>query len=143
MKRLASYSFIIISLLIGVSILSTMTLAQADWRQIPIRPLHPFQPKQPKRIQLPNDMVLFLQEDRELPLIDGTVRVRGGFREEPAGKVGLIDIYGEVWRTGGTKTQTGDQLDDFLEVRAAKVETSGGPDSTNISLSCLKGDFDD
>ena len=51
--------------------------------------------------------------------------------------------FGEVWRTGGTKTQTGDQLDDFLEVRAAKVETGGGPDSTTISLSCLKGDFDD
>ena len=86
MKRLASYSFIVISLLIGISILSTMALAQADWRQIPIRPLHPFQPKQPKRIQLPNGMVLFLQEDRELPLIDGTVRVRGGSREEPASK---------------------------------------------------------
>jgi zinc protease len=28
-------------------------------------------------------------------------------------------------------------------VRAAKVESGGGPDSTTISLSCLKGDFDD
>jgi zinc protease len=28
-------------------------------------------------------------------------------------------------------------------VRAAKVETGGEPDSTSISLSCLKGDFDD
>jgi len=55
----------------------------------------------------------------------------------------LVDIYGEVWRTGGTKSQTGDQLDDFLEVRAAKVETGGGPDSTTISFSCLKGDLDD
>lgn len=54
-----------------------------------------------------------------------------------------MDIFGEVWRTGGTKTQTGDQLDDFLEVRAAKVETGGGSDSTTIGLSCLKGDFDD
>jgi zinc protease len=39
--------------------------------------------------------------------------------------------------------QTGDELDDFLEVRAAKVETGGGPDSTSISFSCLKGDLDD
>ena len=72
-----------------------------------------------------------------------SARIRGGSRNEPAGKVGLVEIFGEVWRTGGTKTQTGDQLDDFLEVRAAKVETGGGPDSTTISLSCLKGDFDD
>ena len=88
-------------------------------------------------------MVIFLQEDHELPLIDGSARIRGGSRDEPASKVGLVDIFGEVWRTGGTKTQTGDQLDDFLEVRAAKVETGGGPDSTTIGLSCLKGDFDD
>jgi zinc protease len=115
----------------------------ANWQQVPIPTLPPFKPQQPKRLQLSNGMVIFLQEDHELPLIDGSARIRGGSRNEPASKVGLTDIYGEVWRTGGTKTQTGDQLDDFLEVRAAKVETGGGPDSTSISLSCLKGDFDD
>jgi zinc protease len=118
--------------------------AQAtNWQQIPIPPLPAFHPQQPKRVELSNGMVIFLQEDHELPLIDGSARIRGGSRNEPAGKVGLVDIFGEVWRTGGTKTQTGDQFDDFLEVRAAKVETGGGPDSTTISLSCLKGDFDD
>jgi zinc protease len=118
--------------------------AQAtDWKQIPIAPLPAFKPQQPKRIELSNGMVIFLQEDHELPLIEGTARIRGGSHHEPAAKVGLVDIFSEVWRTGGTKTQTGDQLDDFLEVRAAKVETGGGPDSTTISWSCLKGDLDD
>jgi len=118
--------------------------AQAtSWQQVPIPPLPAFKPQQPKRIQLSSGMVIFLQEDHELPLIDGTARIRGGSVNEPAGKTGLIDIYGEVWRTGGTKTQTGDQLDDFLEVRAAKVETGGSTDSTTISFSCLKGDLDD
>ena len=115
----------------------------ASWQDIQIPPLPAFKPAQPKRIELKNGMVIFLQEDHELPLIDGTARIRGGSVNEPATKVGLVDIYGEVWRTGGTKTQTGDQLDDFLEVRAAKVETGGGPDSTTISWSCLKGDLDD
>ena len=118
--------------------------AQAtNWQQVPIPPLPAFKPQQPKRIELSNGMVIFLQEDHELPLIDGTARIRGGSVNEPAAKTGLVDIYGEVWRTGGTKTQTGDQLDDFLEVRAAKVETGGGPDSTTISFSCLKADLDD
>jgi zinc protease len=112
-------------------------------QQIQIPPLAPFKPQQPKRIELKNGMVIFLQEDHELPLINGTARIRGGSVNEPDNKAGLIDIYGEVWRTGGTKSQTGDQLDDFLEVRAAKVETGGGPDSTTISWSCLKGDLDD
>jgi zinc protease len=114
-----------------------------SYRQIPIPPLPAFHPQQPRRIELSNGMVIFLQEDHELPLIEGSARIRGGSRREPASKVGLVDLFGEVWRTGGTKAQTGDQLDDFLEVRAAKVETGPGPDSTTISLSCLKGDFDD
>src|SRR5450755_106524 len=118
--------------------------AQAtSWQQVPIPPLPVFHPQQPKRIQLSNGIVIFLQEDHELPLIDGTARIRGGSVNEPASKTGLNDIYGDVCRTGGTKTQTGDQLDDFLEVRAAKVETGSGPDSTTISWSCLKGDLDD
>jgi zinc protease len=88
-------------------------------------------------------MVIFLQEDHELPLIDGVARIRGGSRSVPADKTGLMDIYGEVWRTGGTKTQTGDQMDDFLEIRAAKVETGPGIDSSIVSFSCLKDDFSD
>jgi zinc protease len=115
----------------------------ATWQQIPIAPLPAFHPQQPKRVELSNGMVIFLQEDHELPLIDASARIRGGSRNEPASKVGLVDMFGEVWRTGGSKAQTGDQLDDFLEVRAAKVETGGGPDSTSISMSCLKADFDD
>ena len=118
--------------------------AQAtSWKQVPIPPLPAFQPRQPKRIELSNGMVIFLQEDHELPLIDGTARIRGGSVNEAADKTGLTDIFGEVWRTGGTKTQTGDQLDDFLEVRAAKVETGNESDSTNIGFSCLKGDLDE
>ena len=118
--------------------------AQAtQWDQITIPPLPAFHPQEPKRIVLPNGMVIFLQEDHELPLIDGVARIRGGSRSEPAAKIGMVDLYGEVWRTGGTKTQTGDQLDDYLEIRAAKVETNSNADSTSISFSCLKGDFGD
>jgi zinc protease len=137
----------ILSLILTAAALLTSTpnlAAQAtSWQQVPVPALPAFHPPQPKRIQLSNGMVIFLQEDHELPLISGTAKIHGGSSDEPADKVGLVDMFSDVWRTGGTKTQTGDQLDDFLEVRAAKVETSGGPDSTNISLSCLKGDFDD
>lgn len=111
--------------------------------QIKVPQLPPFHPQEPKRIQLSNGMVVFLQENHELPLIGGTMQIRGGSIDEPADKTGLTDIYGTVWRTGGTKTKTGDQLDDFLEARAAKVETSANDDSTVISFNCLKEDFND
>jgi zinc protease len=95
----------------------------------------------PRRIVLGNGMVLFLQEDRELPLLQATLRIRGGSREEDPAKVGLVSILGQAWRTGGTKKRTGDELDDFLEARAARVETGGGLDSTTVSLNCLKENF--
>src|ERR1700740_2014940 len=104
--------------------LSPASAQVADWTQIQIPPLPAFHPKEPKRIELPNGMVIFLTEDHELPLIDGVARIRGGSREEPASKTGLVQLYGEVWRTGGTKTQTGDPLYAFLEERASKVETA-------------------
>src|SRR5579863_329817 len=145
MKTYIERDFILLTAVLALAFLPLpRTSAQAtNWHQIPVPTLPAFHPPQPKRIQLSNGMVIFLQEDHELPLISGTARIRGGSSNEPAAKVGLVDMFGEVWRTGGTKTQTGDQLDDFLEIRAAKVETGGGADSTDISLSCLKGDFDD
>jgi zinc protease len=143
-KRVVASALVFLSSFVGFVSGSLELAAQTQpWQQIPVAKLAEFHPAQPKRIELPNGMVIFLQEDHELPMIDGTARIRGGERSVPANKVGLTDIYGEVWRTGGTKTQTGDQLDDFLEQRAAKVETAGGADSTTASWSCLKEDFDD
>lgn len=140
-RQLLIAGFMAASLLVAFR---TQSPAQVtDWHKIAIPALPAFHPSQPKRIQLSNGMVIFLQEDHELPLIDSTLRIRGGARTEPAAKTGMLDIYAETWRTGGTKAQTGDQLDDFLEARAAKVETDDTMDSTTISLSCLKGDFDD
>jgi zinc protease len=113
-----------------------------SWQKVPIPPLHQFKPQEPRRVELPNGMVIFLQEDHELPLIDGTIRIRGGSREEPAEKVGMIALYADVWRTGGTRSKTGDQLDDFLEAHAARVEASENADSTFLSWSSLKENYD-
>jgi len=88
--------------LFALSALITLTLSlpalaqYKEWGQIPIPPLPAFKPQQPKRIVLPNGMVIFLQEDHELPLIDGVARIRGGSTSEPAAKSGLVDLYGEV-----------------------------------------------
>jgi zinc protease len=114
-----------------------------NWKQIAIPPLPPFKPKEPKRIVMPNGMTIFLTENHELPLISGSAMIRGGSDSEPADKTGLVELYGSTWRTGGTEKLSGDALDDYLETRAAKVETGGGDDDTSISFNCLKGDFPD
>ena len=113
-----------------------------DHKQIKTPALRQFSMPQPKRIQLGNGMVIFLQEDHELPLVRGSATIRGGERDVPAAKTGLIDIYGQAWRTGGTAKQTGDELDQFLESRAAIVETGADADSSSVSMNVLKGDLD-
>lgn len=112
------------------------------WKAIVIPPLHPFKPTQPKRIELKNGVIIFLQEDHELPFISGTINIKGGERDVPAAKAGLIDLYQETWRTSGTATINGDKLDDLLEAKAAKVETDGDIDSTAVTWNCLKANED-
>jgi zinc protease len=111
-------------------------------KDIKVPALHVIQVQQPKRIQLANGMVIFLQEDHELPIIQGSAVVRGGDRDEPADKVGLSDLYAATWRTGGTKEKTGDELDELLSSRAASIEASGGESSHALSFRAMKNDFD-
>jgi len=115
----------------------------APWKSIPVPPLHEFKPTEPTLITLPNGVQLFLEEDHELPFIDGFVRIRGGARDEPADKVGLVSLYGAAWRTSGTAAHPGDALDDQLAAKAASIETSGGQAATSVSWSSFSKDFDD
>jgi zinc protease len=112
------------------------------WEKIPIPKLHEFKPQQPKRIVLKNGIVLFLQEDHELPFVSGSVLIPGGSRDEDAAKTGLVSLYGQSWRTSGTAKLSGDALDDLLEAKAAHIETGGGEDSTTLGWDSLKGDAD-
>jgi zinc protease len=117
--------------------------AQAQpWKKIAIPPLHDFKPQQPKRIELANGLVIFLQEDHELPFIDGSILIRRGSREEPAAKIGLVSMYGEAWRTSGTAAKSGDALDAELAVKAASIETGGGLANTSVEWGSFKQDFD-
>lgn len=143
MTRFRTFSLVVLVWLLA-ALPSRVADAQArNWKEIPKSPLAPFQIPKPTRIELPNGMVIFLMEDHELPLIDGFAYIKAGSRNEPAEKAGLGRIVGGTWRTGGTQSRLGDELDDFLEARAAKVETSLGMTSAIASLSCLKGDFED
>jgi zinc protease len=132
-----------VTLAVTFSLPAQSTQSPAEpWKKIPIPPLHAFKPELPRRVVLDNGIVLFLEEDHELPLIDGFIRIRGGSRDVPASKTGMISLYGSTWRTSGTATHPGDQMDDILEAKAAKVETSGALDSTSLHWSCLAPDFD-
>jgi zinc protease len=95
-----------------------------------------------EQVTLDNGMRLFLLEDHELPLINMSVMIRTGSVYEPADKIGLADITGEVMRTGGTTAKTGDEIDEELESIAASVETGIGLNAGSASMSVLKQDLD-
>ena len=116
--------------------------ASKPWEKISIPPLNAFHPRQPKRIELANGVVIFLQEDHELPFIDGSILIRGGRRDEPRDRSGLVSLYAQSWRTSGSDKIDGDALDDVLENKAAHIETNGGLASTSLAWSSLKADFD-
>lgn len=94
-------------------------------------------------VTLPNGMKVFLLEDHELPLVNGSARIRTGNLFDPADKIGLATVTGMVMRTGGTQGKTGDQLDQELENIAASVESQIGETNGSVSFSALKENTDE
>ena len=136
--RVAIFTFL------GLSLLWSGCAEQqaADYRSLTYAKLGDIEVPKVEQVTLANGMRLFLLEDHELPLINLSVRIRTGSIYEPAEKIGLASIAGEVMRTGGTASMTGDEMDEELEAIAAAVETGIGLNSGSASMSVLKRDLD-
>ncbi len=93
-----------------------------------------------QRYELDNGMVIYLMEDHDWPLVEGRVLIRTGSVYEPAAKVGLAEIEGEVLRTGGTETMSGDDLDDLLAGMGASIESSVDDTRGTVNFSFLRKD---
>jgi zinc protease len=104
-----------------------------------------FQPPVAKdhRVVLKNGMVVYIAEDKALPLVNVALTVRVGSWLEPAGKAGLAGFTGSQMRRGGTKSLTAEALDEKLDFLAAQVSTGIGPTSGSASLNCLADNLDE
>jgi predicted Zn-dependent peptidase len=112
-----------------------------DHRDIDYPELPEFPIPRPEVFELDNGLRVFLLEEHELPLISASVRVRTGALWEPEEKTGLAAFVGAVQRTGGAASMTGDEIDDFLEARAASIETSISDVAGFASMNVLAEDF--
>ena len=112
--------------------------AEPSYKDLKFPPLRQVQIPKVETFTLANGMRVFLLEDHELPIVNGTALVRTGNLFDPADKVGLATVTGMVMRTGGTTARTGDELDRQLEDIAASVETGIGETSGSVSFSSLK-----
>ena len=119
------------------------TFAQSHYADIDAPPLPEFDIPEPEQVTLPNGMVVFLIENHELPLIAMSARVGVGALYEPADKVGLASIAGQVMRTGGTESVDADALNLQLENMGAQIEASIGTVSGQVFMSSLTETVDD
>jgi predicted Zn-dependent peptidase len=136
--------FVRLSIACALLVLITLPVqAQKPYTELDAPPLPEFEIPEAERVELPNGMIVFLIEDRELPLVEMSARVGVGSVYEPAEQVGLAAITGTVMRTGGTESVRADELNERLENLGAVVETGIGEVSGSAFMSALTETVDD
>lgn len=118
------------------------TAVPLSYKDLKYPPLPQVKIPEPASFTLSNGMRVFLLEDHELPLVRGIALIRTGNLFDPPDKKGLSEFMAEVMRSGGTKTKTGDQIDEELEDIAASVESGMDETSASMSFSALKENTD-
>ena len=131
-------SLLAVAVLLVSFVLVLPAAAQRPYKQIIYPPLRDLKIPEVERVELPNGLVLYLVEDHSLPKVEGFALIKTGARFEPADKVGLAGIVGDVMRTGGTTSRKGEEIDRLLENVGASVETGVGATSATASLFTLK-----
>ncbi len=95
-----------------------------------------------ERIVLGNGLTLYFYQDNKLPLINASAMIRCGSIYDSPDKNGLSGLVGNVMRSGGTKTVSGDSLNTLLEYVGGSLELNIGSESGSANLSVLSKDMD-
>jgi len=109
------------------------------------------------RTVLSSGVVVYLAENRELPLVNLSLVFRGGSYLDPAGKEGLAELSGYLLSRSGTKTRTPEQMEERLALLAAQLGSTwgeergpmgggppaGGTDRGMVTLNLLSKDLDE
>lgn len=143
-KKLFSWlGLVLLTVVLSFAIrLNAIADTPKHYTELEFEPLGEIQLPEYDRYELDNGMVVYLLEDRDLPLINGTAIIRTGSRFEPANKVGLAQLTGTLMRSGGTQNHPAAELNLILEQKAASVETSIGNTSGSAGFNTLTEDLD-
>ena len=117
--------------------------AAMKFKGAPIPPRFPELGRDAKRFALDNGLVLFVREDRRLPLIQMTALIRTGSCYETPEEYGVAEYMGSLIRSGGTAKWKPQELDDRLAFLAANLSAGVGEDSANVSLDALSKDAEE
>lgn len=142
--RVKRFRWVVVVVALWVALwvgLPAMAATAKHYTQLEFAPLPEVKLPKYERFVMKNGLVVYLLEDRELPLVGGTALVRTGDRLEPPDKVGLAGLTGTVMRSGGTLKHPPDELNQLLEQRAATVETGINTTSGSASFNALSEDL--
>lgn len=94
------------------------------------------------KTQLANGATLIVSERHSLPLVSFSITFLGGVNQfEPANRRGLASMT-TAMLTEGTKTRTGDQLSDALQLLGASVGAGVGGEEGSIGFVSTTRNFD-
>lgn len=101
-----------------------------------------FKPPIPERWTLSNGLQVIYLKDDELPVVRGSLLMRGGSLWAQEYPPGTTSAMGDLMRAGGAGHYGADALDKELEKLAASVSSSFSKEFGAVSFSCLSTDFE-
>ncbi len=136
------FCFVLIPLvLVLLAVRPAIASTPKHFDEITFKPLPELKLPPYEQFKLKNGMTVFLMEDHELPLVSGNLMVRTGSRNEQSDRTGLASLTGTVIRSGGTVNTPANALNEFLEQKAASIESGINVNSGNVSFSSLSDDL--
>ncbi|HNX00035.1 MAG TPA: pitrilysin family protein, partial [Candidatus Cloacimonadota bacterium] len=136
-------------ILLFVLIAVSSTLLAVDVRTMTFAPLHKIILPKVDKMVLPDGMTIYFCEDHALPVINVRGMVRTGSVYDPADKIGLGEMTGDLIESGGAGSYSAKDLDQLLDENGIRFNSyigqrSGGfsmsflPEDTQLSLNVLK-----
>lgn len=144
--RHVSRFFVVFALLLAVSLSRALGAAEIPPRPEQLTyPPFSFTPPSAKdhRTVLTSGPVVYLAENRELPLVNVSLVFHGGTYLDPAGKEGLSELAGYLLTRSGTATRTPEQLEERLAFLAALLSSGWSEDRGTVTLNLLSKDLDE
>ncbi|RMD87117.1 MAG: insulinase family protein, partial [Candidatus Dadabacteria bacterium] len=142
MKRKLTVSAVICALLLAFVALGCTTIkTQRELSSFPIKTPDYSEPVIEEWVEHNGLRVLYIRDD-ELPLVYGTLYVKGGTYWQNADQLGLYGALGDQMRDGGAGDYTPDKLDLVLDGLAAGVSSSFGSEYGTVRFSCFDKDIE-
>lgn len=141
MKNLKAMILLILLVLSSVSLVTAQVNKPEELKFPPLK----FEPPNPAnfRVVLANGLRAYIREERELPIVNITAIINTGGLYIPKDKAGLDDLLSECLIKGGTKTRTGQEIEERIDFLGGTLNFSVGERTATLSMSVLSKDLDE